>query len=51
VINEIVPVSRKYGQLLLWYFPESKITPTTTDKDIFKYLSQIWFIWIWRTPL
>jgi len=39
--NFICPVSRKYGHLLPLDLPESKITTTTTDKDIFKYLSLI----------
>jgi len=35
----VFPVSRKYGHLLSLDLPESKITTTTTNKGIFKYLS------------
>jgi len=43
-------VSRKYGHLLSLDLPYSKFTTTTTDKDIYKYLSQTWyeFLWIWK---
>jgi len=46
LLNEMIskisvfPVSRKYGHLLSLDLPESKITATTTDKDILEYWSQ-----------
>jgi len=36
----VFPVSRKDGNILSLDLPESKITTTTKDMKIFKYLSQ-----------